>query len=578
MTAGDALARPERNVISLLEGMDIHQGPPGSLRLDNELLSKHVLFLGGIGSGKTNAMKHLIRQLRMNAAADDVFVIFDTKGDFLRSFYRPGDAVISSHPGEDPGGVVWNLFRDLPGDAGLREEEIYEIASTVFSDELEQAGENTFFAAAARDIFAAVVQVMAGQDRPQDRPYSNEQLRETLEFSAGDLQELLESDKRLAGTARYLQGGDSVESILAFLQLTLRKSFSGVFRQRGDFSVREFIRQRGGRALFIEYDIATGASLLPVYRLLMDMAIKEALGLGRRRLRTVRPVPDNFYFVMDEFALLPQLSHISDGINFGRELGLKFLVATQNVNQVLHGYSPEIAESILAGFGTLFAFRLMDDASRSIVRQRFGANRKQVTTYAAVRHEGVRQAIVDGNVIEDWHMSGLERFKCIASLPEGPPFFFGFQPFPGVSAAAGPAGAGPPSLRLRGLRDLMDDQHLDRLVTPFRDVLRHVVRADARHRQGQRQQQPGHLAEDRTGFLAPLRAGALALEVTRERAHVGAQTADPAGRVLEQFLPAEPAEPAGRLPGGRDDAVNVAGRIADLAHHGQVLLPLRDRG
>jgi len=29
------------------------------------------------------------------------------------------------------------------------------------------------------------------------------------------------------------------------------------------------------------------------------------------------------YFIFDEFALLPQLSHIADGINFGRSLGLK---------------------------------------------------------------------------------------------------------------------------------------------------------------------------------------------------------------------------------------------------------------
>jgi len=48
-----------------------------------------------------------------------------------------------------------------------------------------------------------------------------------------------------------------------------------------------------------------------------------------------RPSRYFFYFVLDEFALLPRLSHIADGINFGRELGLRFLVATQNVNQVL---------------------------------------------------------------------------------------------------------------------------------------------------------------------------------------------------------------------------------------------------
>jgi type IV secretory pathway TraG/TraD family ATPase VirD4 len=415
--------------VSVLEGMTVHPGPQGGLRLDDELLSTHVLFLGGIGSGKTNAMKHLLRQLRDKRGPDDAFVIFDTKGDFLRNFYRPGDAVISSSPADDPGGVVWNLFRDLSGDPGTAGEEIYEIASTIFSDELEQAGENIFFAAAARDIFAAVVEVMTREDPPPGAPLSNADLRQRLDGSSAELSELLDGHPDLAGTARYLEGGESVEAIMAFLQMTLRKSFSGVFRRPGDFSVRDFVSGRGGRALFIEYDIASGATLLPVYRVLMDMAIKEALGFGRRRLRETRLVPDNFYFVLDEFALLPRLPHISDGINFGRELGLKFLVATQNVNQVLRGYGPELGMSILSGFGTLFAFRLMDDASRSLVRQRFGTNRKQVSTYAAVRHEGVHQMVVTGNVVEDWQMSGLSRGHCIASLPQGAPFLFEFREY-----------------------------------------------------------------------------------------------------------------------------------------------------
>ena len=93
--------------------------------------------------------------------------------------------------------------------------------------------------------------------------------------------------------------------------------------------MRNFIRGKGGRALFVEYDIASGNRLLPVYRVLIDLAIKEALGLGRAKSR------GNVFFVLDEFALLPHLGHISNGINFGRSLGSKFMVGTQNVNQVL---------------------------------------------------------------------------------------------------------------------------------------------------------------------------------------------------------------------------------------------------
>ncbi|HEY5988203.1 MAG TPA: type IV secretory system conjugative DNA transfer family protein, partial [Streptosporangiaceae bacterium] len=155
-----------------------------------------------------------------------------------------------------------------------------------------------------------------------------------------------------------------------------------------------------------------------------DLAIKEALALGRRHR------PGSAYFVLDEFALLPALSHISDGINFGRGLGLKFVAGTQNVNQILDAYGPEIGKSILSGFGTILAFRLVDDSSRDLVRQRFGANRKQITTYAPVRSEGVHQTVVMGNVIEDWDLSSLEVGHCVVSLPTGPPFLFAFHPDP----------------------------------------------------------------------------------------------------------------------------------------------------
>jgi len=399
-------------------------GLRGELYFDDKALSKHALFLGGIGTGKTNAMEVLLHSLRDNAGPDDVFVIFDTKGDFYRDFYRDGDAVISTDPDADAGGVTWNLFRDLPGaGTGGLGDDVYEIAATVFSEDLASAGENSFFAAAACDIFAAVVEIMATDGQPHD----NADLREYLERSSDDLLELLQGQRGLAGTARYLQGERTPEQILAFLQQTLNSSFTGAFRRpEGTFSVRDFVRRKGGRALFIEYDIAVGSRLLPVYRVLMDLAIKEALSLGRHRPRPEASV----FFVMDEFALLPRLSHVADGINFGRSLGLKFLVATQNVNQVLHAYGAQQGSSILSGFGTVFAFRLMDDASRDLVRQRFGANRKQVSTYAAVRTQGVHQVIVPGNVIEDWDVSSLGEGWCVVSLPDGPPFFFQCVKFP----------------------------------------------------------------------------------------------------------------------------------------------------
>ena len=255
-------------------------------------------------------------------------------------------------------------------------------------------------------------------------PHSNADLRTQLEGSHKQLWDLITAHPDLAGSARYLAGeGNTPDAVRAFLQQAVNSAFSSAFRRPGNFSVRDFVRAKGGRALFIEYDIAIGSRLLPVYRVLMDMAIKEALSIGRTRS------PGSVFLVLDEFALLPALSHISDGINFGRSLGLKFVVGTQNVDQVLYAYGPEMGRTILSGFGTVFAFRLRDDGSRELVRQRFGANRKQITTWAPVRAHGVQQEVVIGNVIEDWALSGLSVGTCIVSLPEGPPFFFAFDEY-----------------------------------------------------------------------------------------------------------------------------------------------------
>jgi type IV secretory pathway TraG/TraD family ATPase VirD4 len=391
-------------------------GVESAFRFDDTLLSKHVLFLGSIGSGKTNAMQLLFSSLRENSRPDDVFVVFDTKGDFLEHFYRDGDSVITNERGPIDGRVTWNIFSDLHGDGPDRVDEAFEIASTVFGDALSQASNNYFFAAGARDIFAAVLEAMM---REAGANPTNQELRRRLEGTPQELLDLIEPHPDLAGVRAYLKGESIARSTSAYVQQAVRESFSGAFGEAGDFSIRQAVRRKNAHAIFVEYDIAKGAVLLPIYRVLLDLATKEALG----RSRTAGSV----FFLMDEFALLPHLQHISDGVNFGRSLGVRFIVGSQNVSQVYHSYGEDIGTSILSGFGTVFAFRLMDGRSRAFVADRFGRNRKRVTIEHAVRGEGVQESVLEGNVIEDWDLSSLGIGKTIASMPEGPPFFFSFR-------------------------------------------------------------------------------------------------------------------------------------------------------
>jgi len=68
-----------------------------AIPLDEGLLSRHIMFLGSIGTGKTNAISQIIQQLRDEMSSEDVMIVFDSKGDFYNDFYRHGlDVVISN--------------------------------------------------------------------------------------------------------------------------------------------------------------------------------------------------------------------------------------------------------------------------------------------------------------------------------------------------------------------------------------------------------------------------------------------------------------------------------------------------
>lgn len=105
------------------------------INLDENLLSRHIMLLGGIGTGKTNTINQLLNQLLNNLTTEDIVIIFDTKGDFYREFYSPGDVVISNDgTATGPNGPdYWNIYNEIEHDEHM-EENIIEIANALFRE------------------------------------------------------------------------------------------------------------------------------------------------------------------------------------------------------------------------------------------------------------------------------------------------------------------------------------------------------------------------------------------------------------------------------------------------------------
>jgi len=414
-------AAPELSTIGarcLLTGMDA-TGKEVTIPLNDDLLSRHLLFLGGIGTGKTNAIFQIVPQLRQSMTANDVMLIFDTKGDYYQAFYRQGDIVVSNdNKATGPrGSDYWNIFHEVTqGDA---EENIIEIARTLFYEKAERSN-NPFFPNAACDLFTAILLhfVRSGNHSAMN----NASLRSFLnQMKPSELRSLLESHTDLRAMVSYIGDDRSPQTlgVISELQQMARTVLEGNFCRAGNLSVREAIRAKGGRAIFVEYDLGVGNMLTPIYRLLLDLTIKEALCREKSE--------GNVWFLIDEFRLIPNLQHVDDGINFGRSLGAKFIIGVQNVEYLFHTYGELLARSILSGLMTTIAFRVGDNATKTFVQELFGKNRKLETYMSTVQTRGLTEQVRDANVVEDWDISNLAIGQAIIGLPRQEPFLFQFK-------------------------------------------------------------------------------------------------------------------------------------------------------
>ena len=159
--------------------------------------------------------------------------------------------------------------------------------------------------------------------------------------------------------------------------------------------------------------------LTPIYSLLFDLAIKEALCRSKS--------DGNVFFVCDEFKLLPNLKHIDDAVNFGRSLGIKFMIGVQNIDQIIEIYGENMAKNIFSGFLNIFAFKVSDYSTRNYLKERSGENRK-CTTYKSTT---VQETIAMAHVVEDWDVANLKLGEAIISMNSAEPFKFGFSAFIG---------------------------------------------------------------------------------------------------------------------------------------------------
>lgn len=412
---------------------DAHD-PRTYMAIDEACASRHILLLGGTGSGKTNVINWIFTQARrIPACGDTTYIVFDTKGDYVshRSFYYPakGDLLVGNSRHFRRRSAVWNVFAEVLAD-GRGEQDIdanaHEIAKTLFDGRGSQM--EPFFVNAAADVFAGIliyyVRRYLEDSKWIDRLNNDELTRTILGSEPAVLAQILETYPDTRGLVVYFGNMSTNQGmgVISELRSMVRDCFHGVFAAESrldstGLSVRGLVRAKGGRALFVEYDLAMGMTLQPIYRLLLDLALKEALGSDARGHTVI---------LLDELRLLPELRHLEDALNFGRSKGVSVVAGLQSVEQLDVTYGQQEARTILGAFGSLIAMRSQDPRTLDYVSERFGRN---VKAYRYDDWNGQAQDRErDGYVVEPWRMRSLGVGEAVVGLvTQDAPFVFHFQ-------------------------------------------------------------------------------------------------------------------------------------------------------
>lgn len=412
--------------------------------LNKESLSLGCLAVAAPGGGKTNLFDMILSRLVTDMDNQDVIIIFDTKGDYLAEFgsripeeervvigsgweYRKITSYHNIFAEIMPRGVDGKLVYTPDSDV-----DALEIAE-LFFQQMHSETQPVFPAMAEQIVAGIIIYFMRRYWREDQSRLNNQELihffqsRTTEELKAVFEEDYMEDYKSCIS---YISGkGTQTQGVNSYIGAILRKMFIGPFAMADparEFSMMHILTGRKRTVVFIEYDLKRGNALAPMYGILIDQALKNALG-GRGDTRK------NVYLLLDEWALLPKLKYVADSLSFGRSQGVKVMAGIQNISAIEDLYGEAGARNILAGFQNIFAFRITDYHTRRFLVERLGENYQNISFSAQNESANIQYT---GHTLEEWDLMELELGQAAVVLAGEAPFLFRFPRYcapPGAS-------------------------------------------------------------------------------------------------------------------------------------------------
>jgi hypothetical protein len=305
------------------------------------LESSHIMLMGDTGSGKSSAIRQILRQVQQRGESA---IVYDPAIDFVGEFYSPvrGDLILNPLDARCP---YWAL-----GDELERPETAAAIAAAFLPD---KEYEKAFFTDAPRRILAHLL-----KRKPQPR--------DILKWMADPSQmEFMVKGTPLAAlidpAAPAQRAGvlSSLNMVADSLELLPEWEHT-----RPTFSTAEWYTERR-RWVFLTSSPAYREKILPLHSVWLDLFILRMMGYCEDR--AAKPV----WFVIDELASLNKLPQLHTALTENRKYGNPVVVGFQGRSQMEKRYGQD-AEAMLSQPATKVFFKTSEPRAAKWISEAIG--------------------------------------------------------------------------------------------------------------------------------------------------------------------------------------------------------------
>lgn len=373
--------------------------------------TRHLLFVGSTGAGKSVATMEILDQVRKRG---DQALVLDLSGDYVKAYYRSSvDVIFNPFDARSP---VWTPWSEAEGP------EHYQAlaASLIPKDEhttdpiWKYAPQNLF-----ADLLAALADKGAASNAEVYRLLSDGSLDELTELLAG----------RIAGRSLKKDVVKQAEGII--MTLLNRMAFWPYLRDPFDgeqpFSVRDWVRgvdvSKGPRPwLFLAAQEEQLETLRPLMSLLIDTAMRAILSIEPSRSRCL-------WVILDEVASLDRLPALPRLLMRGRKHGAALILGLQSIPGMWDRYGRDATSDMITNLKTVLVMQTRDPDSADYLTRILGSVELEEPSHGQQMGTGKGR---DGESIGvQRHQRQLVLPDEIQSLPE----LLGYLRLPGYPVA-----------------------------------------------------------------------------------------------------------------------------------------------